>query len=149
MPIVSHCQWVKFTMFLVPKDKVFNTKVPGIAANPNLPPRPAAGDSLEPPTGPLKWHVCQHYGELNKVTRVPLMLQGNIHTKQQKVCGQWWCSVFDFAAGFYAVEIHEDRKPYLALYDECKGFPTYAQILLDWREHWHASTTWQHVNWVT
>ena len=56
------------------------------------------------------------------------MLQGDIRIKQQKLCGQRWRSVFDFAAGFYAVEVHEDTKPYLAFYDECKGFLTYARM---------------------
>ena len=100
----------------------------GITTNPNLPPRPAAEDSLEPPAGPLKWCVCQNYGELIKVTMVPPMLQGNICTKQQKLCGQRWCSVFDFATGFYTVEIHKDTRPYLAFYDECKGFLMYVQM---------------------
>ena len=36
--------------------------------------------------------------------------------------------MFDFTAGFYAVEIHEDMRPYLAFYDECKGFLTYARM---------------------
>jgi hypothetical protein len=36
--------------------------------------------------------------------------------------------VFDFASRFYAVEIHKDTRPYLAFYDECKGFLTYSQM---------------------
>jgi hypothetical protein len=48
--------------------------VAGIAGNPNLPPQPTADDSFEAPVGPLKWCVCQNYGELNKVTTVPPML---------------------------------------------------------------------------
>jgi hypothetical protein len=44
-----------------------------------------------------------HGLELNKVTAVPPMLQGNIHIKQQKLCRQRWRSVFNLAAGFYAV----------------------------------------------
>ena len=100
----------------------------GLGSEPNLPPRPTAEESYEAPTGPPKWQVCQNYGELNKVTTVPPMLQGDIRIKQQKLCGQQWRSVFDFATGFYAVEVHEDTKPYLAFYDECKGFLTYARM---------------------
>lgn len=37
--------------------------------------------------------------------------------------------MFDFAAGFYVMEIHKDTRPYLAFYDECKGFLTYARML--------------------
>lgn len=55
----------------------------GIAGEPNLPPRPTAEDSYEPPAGPPKWRVCQNFAELNKVTTVPLMLQGDIRIKQQ------------------------------------------------------------------
>jgi len=97
----------------------------GIAGKLNLPPQPTAEDSYEPPMGPLKWRVCQNFSELNKVTTVPPMLPGNIRIKQQELCGQRWRSVFDFAAGFYAMEIHEDTRPYLTFYDELKGFLTY------------------------
>ena len=100
----------------------------GIPGEFDLPPRPAAEDAYEAPKGPPKWRVCQNYSELNKVTTVPPMLQGDIRIKQQKLCGQRWRSVFDFAAGFYAVEIHEDTRPYLAFYDECKGFLTYGRM---------------------
>ena len=100
----------------------------GIPGEFELPPRPAAEDSYTAPKGPPKWCVCQNYGELNKVTTVPPMLQGDIRTKQQKLCGQRWRSVFDFTAGFYAVEIHKDTQPYLAFYDKCKGFLTYRRM---------------------
>jgi hypothetical protein len=60
----------------------------GIPGEFNLPPRPAAEDAYEAPKGPPKWRVCQNYGELNKVTAVPPMLQGDIRIKQQKLCGQ-------------------------------------------------------------
>lgn len=100
----------------------------GIPGEFDLPPRPAAEDSYRAPAGPPKWRVCQNYAELNKVSTVPPMLQGDIRTKQQKLCGQRWRSMFDFAAGFYAVEIHEDTRPYLVFYDECRGFLTYARM---------------------
>ena len=100
----------------------------GILGEFNLPPRPAMENSHEVPAGPPKWRICQNYSELNKVTTVPPMLQGDIRLKQQKLCGQRWRSMFDFAAGFYAVEIDEETRPYLAFYDECKGFMTYARM---------------------
>src|SRR5882762_8257840 len=56
------------------------------------------------------------------------MLQGDICIKQQKLCGQRWRSIFNFTARFYAVEIHEDTRPYLAFYDERKGFLTYGRM---------------------
>jgi hypothetical protein len=45
---------------------------------------------------------------LNEVTQVLQMPQGDIHTKQQALSGHRWISMFDFAAGFYAVEIAEE-----------------------------------------
>ena len=68
---------------------------------------------------PELWWTKQGYPSTSNASRY-------IHIKQQKLCGQRWCSVFDFATGFYAVEVHEDTKPYLTFYDECKGFLTYA-----------------------
>jgi hypothetical protein len=94
----------------------------------DLLPRPAPEDSYEAPKGPPKWRICQNYNELNKVTTVPPMLQGDIRTKQQKLCGQRWQTVFDFTAGFYVVKIHEDTQPYLAFYNKCKGFLTYGRM---------------------
>jgi hypothetical protein len=56
------------------------------------------------------------------------MLQGDIRTKQQRLSGQWWRLVFDFASGFYAVKVHEDTQPYLAFYVEGRGFLTYNRM---------------------
>ena len=36
---------------------------------------------------PQKWRVCTNYRELNKVMQVLPMPQGNIHMKQQALCG--------------------------------------------------------------
>jgi len=49
-----------------------------------------------------KWRVCQDFADLNKVTKVPPMPQGDIRLKQQRLCGHHWVSTFDFASGFYA-----------------------------------------------
>ena len=100
----------------------------GLHSKPNLPPQPTMEESYEAPTEPPKWQICQNYRELNKVTAVPPMLQGNIHTKQQKLCRQQWHSVSGFTTRFYTVKVHNDTKPYLTFYDECKGFLTYEQM---------------------
>ena len=34
-----------------------------------------------------KWHVCQDFTELNKVMKVPPILQGDIRRKQQNLSG--------------------------------------------------------------
>ena len=51
------------------------------------------------------WQVCMDYRNLNKVTKVLPMPQGNIHTKQQALLGHRWVLIFDFATGFYTMEI--------------------------------------------
>ena len=43
--------------------------------------------NLEGIIQPQKWRVCTNYRELNKVTQVLSMPQGNIHSKQQVLCG--------------------------------------------------------------
>lgn len=60
---------------------------------------------------PQKWRVCTNYQELNKVTQVLPMPQGSIWSKQQALCGHRWVSIFDFTAGFYAVEVTEESCP--------------------------------------
>lgn len=74
------------------------------------------------------YRVCQNYGELNKVTQVAPMPQGDIRTKQQKLSGERWISIFDFAAGFYAVAIDTESQPYTAFYVEGRGFYCYCKM---------------------
>jgi len=38
-------------------------------------------------TGPPKWRVMQNFAELNKVTQVPPLYQGDIQAKQQWLSG--------------------------------------------------------------
>ena len=73
---------------------------------------------------PQKWHICQNYGALNRVTHVFPMPQGDIRTKQRRLSGHRWVHGFDFASGFYAVTIPKESRPYLAYYVEGKGFHT-------------------------
>ena len=37
-----------------------------------------------------KWHVCQDFMDLNKVTQVPALPQGDIRAKQQRLSSHWW-----------------------------------------------------------
>jgi hypothetical protein len=52
----------------------------------NLPerttPTPDDTESKEP-----KWQICQNFGEINKLTEIPPMPQGNIRAKQQRLAG--------------------------------------------------------------
>ena len=62
---------------------------------------------VQPINEPPKWRVTQNFAELNKVTQIPPMFQGNIRAKQQRLSGHRHVSVFDFASGFYAIDIPE------------------------------------------
>ena len=92
------------------------------------PTSPASRDSAEPNSAPQKFRVCTNYKKLNEVTQVLPMPQGDIRTKQQAVSGHRWISLFDFAAGFYAVEIAEESRPYTAFYVENRGYFVYRRM---------------------
>jgi hypothetical protein len=62
-------------------------------------------------TSTPKWRVCTNYMRLNEVTKVLQMPQGDIRPKQQALSGHRWILMFDFTAGFYAVEIAEESRP--------------------------------------
>ena len=72
-----------------------------------------------------KWRVCQDFTELNLVTKVPPMPQGDIRLKQQNLSGHRWITVFDFANGFYACEIKPEDQPYICFYVEGRGYYAY------------------------
>lgn len=76
----------------------------------------------------LKYRVCQNYKELNSVTQVAPMPQGDIRMKQHALSGKRWISMFDFAAGFYAVEIAAESQPYTAFYVEGRGYYCYMKM---------------------
>jgi Reverse transcriptase (RNA-dependent DNA polymerase) len=90
----------------------------------NAPPLP----NLETADEPQKWRVCTNYMRLNELTHVLQMPQGDIRTKQQALSGHRWISMFDFAAGFYAVEIAEESRPYTAFYVEGRGYFAYRRM---------------------
>ena len=77
---------------------------------------------------PQKFRVCTNYRKLNEVTQVLQMPQGDIRTKQQAVSGHRWISLFDFAAGFYAVEVAQESRPYTAFYVEGRGYFAYCRM---------------------
>ena len=60
-----------------------------------------------------------------KITAMP---QGNICLKQQQLSGHRYISVFDFASGFYAVEVGQESRPYMAFYVEGQGYFWYARM---------------------
>lgn len=95
---------------------------------PDLPQREPAAASTTKEEKTAKYRICQNFGELNKVTQVAPMPQGDIRTKQQALCGERWVSIFDFAAGFYAVEVDKDSQPYTSFYVEGRGYYCYQKM---------------------
>ena len=86
----------------------------------NLPPCPDSPEKGLPlgEAPATKWWVCQDFADLNKVTQVPALPQGDIRAKQQHLSGHRWLNVFDFANGFYACEIWKEDQPYICFYVE-------------------------------
>ncbi len=62
------------------------------------------------------------------MTEIAPMPQGDMRVKQQAVSGHRWLSLFDFASGFYAVEVAEESRPYTAFYVEGKGYFWYLRM---------------------
>ena len=81
----------------------------------HLPPKEEPNLDTKPPSVQNKWRVCQDFAELNQVTKVPPMPQGDIRLKQQNLSGHRWITVFDFANGFYACEVKPEDQPYICL----------------------------------
>ena len=87
-----------------------------LSAFTDLPPTHFEQPDTIPMETQTKWCVCQDFTELNKVTKVPPMPQGDILAKQQCLSGHQWVNTFDFAAGFYACEIGPEDQPYVTVW---------------------------------
>ena len=79
-------------------------------------------------TTPKKWHLCQDFGEINKVTPIAPVPQGDIHAKQLWLSGHRYVHIFDFAVGFYGIAIHPDSQPYITFYLEGRGHFAYERM---------------------
>lgn len=101
-----------------------------LSAFEDLPPCP--GSHVNGPTDDeipaTKWHVCQDFVDLNKVTQVLALPQGDIWVKQQHLSGHQWLNIFDFANGFYACKIQEEDQPYICFYVEGRGYFKYLRM---------------------
>ena len=84
------------------------------------------------PKEPPKWRVTQNFAELNKVTQIPPMFQGDIRAKQQRLSSHRYMSVFDFAAGFYAIEIPDRWHPYFMFFVDGRGYLWYKRMAMGW-----------------
>jgi len=79
-----------------------------------------------------KWRVTQNFAELNKATQIPPMFQGDIRAKQQRLSGYRYVSIFDFASGFYAIEIPEKWRPYFTFFVDGRGYLWYKRMAMGW-----------------
>ena len=95
----------------------------------DLPPRTDAMPDERDNTQEPKWRICQNFAQVNKVTKVAPMPQGDIRSKQQRLSGHRWVSGFDFASGFYAIEVALESRPYMAFYVEGHGYFWYKCLL--------------------
>ena len=93
----------------------------------DLPPRTTPTPDDSTPKEP-KWRICQNFAQINKITKTAPMPQGDIRAKQQHLSGHRWVSGFDFAAGFYAVIVDIDSRPYTAFYVEGRGYFWYKRM---------------------
>ena len=93
----------------------------------DLPPRTAPTPDDTDQDDP-KWRICQNFSQINRITKVAPMPQGDIRAKQQRLSGHRWVSGFDFAAGFYAVIVDPESRPYTAFYVEGRGYFWYKRM---------------------
>lgn len=70
---------------------------------------------------PLKWHICQDFNDINKLIEIAPLPQGDMRAKQLHLSGHRYFHIFDFAVGFYGVQIHPDSQPYITFYIEGRG----------------------------
>jgi hypothetical protein len=94
----------------------------------SLPPRSLPTPDDESDKNDPKWRICQNFSQINKVTKIAPMPQGDIRAKQQRLSGHRWVSGFDFAAGFYAVTVDPESRPYTAFYVEGRGYFWYKRM---------------------
>jgi hypothetical protein len=98
----------------------------GLPGAEDLPRRPAdRKNTSDEPSMSQKWRLCQDFSEVNRVTEIAPMPQGDIREKQQRLSGHRYVHVFDFAAGFYAIAIDHDSQPYITFFVEGKGYFKY------------------------
>ena len=94
----------------------------------DLPTRPPPTETVPTNTSPEKWRLCQDFGEINKVTPIAPVPQGDICAKQLCLSGHMYIHIFDFAAGFYRIAIHPDSQPYIAFFLEGRGHFAYEHM---------------------
>jgi transposase InsO family protein len=100
----------------------------GFEPMPDMPPRPMTDEHHIETPKPVKWRICQDFHEVNQITQIAPVPQGDIRAKQMRLSGHRYLHVFDFAAGFYHIAVHEDSQPYLCFYVEGHGHWAYQRM---------------------
>jgi hypothetical protein len=95
----------------------------------DIPPQPES-DTHHPSKHdtPIKWHMCQDFNGINKVTKVAPVSQSDIHAKQLRLSGHQYIHVFDFAAGFCGISVHPDSQPYITFFIEGRDYFAYQHM---------------------
>jgi RNase H-like domain found in reverse transcriptase/Reverse transcriptase (RNA-dependent DNA polymerase) len=75
-----------------------------------------------------KWRICQDFRQVNKLSKVAPMPQGDIRAKQHRLSSHKYVSTIDFASGFYTVEINQESRPYTTFYIEGLGHFWYIRM---------------------
>jgi hypothetical protein len=76
----------------------------------------------------VKWRIFQNFNNVNKVSDVATMPQGDIMVKQQCLVGHKFICVLDFTVGFYAIPVEEESQPFLCFYTEGRGYEAYQRM---------------------
>ena len=111
----------------VNKECTHNGLEPHFELPPRVLPQTAAKEPENRKDKP-KWRICQNFLQINKVTQVAPMPQGDICSKQQRLSSHCWVSTFNFAAGFYVVLVDPELRPYMAFYVEGWGYFWYKRM---------------------
>ena len=93
----------------------------------DLPPRTVPTPNDSTPEDP-NWRICQNFTQVNRITKVAPMPQGDIRAKQQCLSGHRWVSGFNFATGFYAVLVDPESRLYTVFYVEGRRYFWYKQM---------------------
>ena len=109
-------------------DQCLKYNLPGEFEMPALPERVISPPESTPENTPIKWRMCQDFGDINRVTEIAPVPQGDIRAKQLRLSGHRYVHVFDFAAGFYGIAIHPDSQPYITFFVEGRGYFAYLRM---------------------
>jgi transposase InsO family protein len=107
-------------------DECIRNGLPALSDLPERPPVTLLATAQT--TGEKKYRLTCDFGEINRKSKVPAFMSGDIRDKQQRLAGHRYMCKFDFAAGFYALAVEESSQPYLAFFVPDMGFRTWTRM---------------------